>query len=290
MPGPSGLAGITGFVIQNAEASPEAVHGGFVDPKHAEWGETDRPYPWENYTFGTGPHGPYGLENQLLGTDNAPENRTFPAGQLVQDPTADLTPSNHAAPYPREGPLSGNGSCDPDDTTRQLLQSAWIHGTRMGSGRRRLYDPTMHALNDSWTDFYELNPGASTQMPITPQVGNASGGWGSTDREQNALTRQNTYGFDSAHMHRRYATGAIPGNYMWLQPGSRPLVRTFTGGPVNFPIGQDSPFTGDNPGATFGYQGVVLVNTPTQYSPVPEPNVVPMAWDSSGGTMTTGEW
>jgi hypothetical protein len=98
-------------------------------------------------------------------------------------------------------------------------------------------------------------------------------GYGSTDRTS-SFARQNQYGYDSAHSHRRYATGSVPGNYQWMEPGGRPLVKT-TPGPARPAVGQDSPFTNQDLTVAHGVQGAVLQDAPSDYVPPGEPYVAP---------------
>jgi hypothetical protein len=209
------------------------------------------------------------------------------AGTLSDDPTADMVPYyGHAAPWPKD-PI-GDGSVSPDNTIRQVLDNRDIHASDLGSSRKHLYEPTLEANNDSWTDFYTVDAGTSLQPTGVPQsVGITVAGFGSRDRV-NSHARQNSFGFDSVHMHRRWATGSIPGNYMWMKPSSRPMNRSFTG-IRQFPNGVNSPFEGDNPQDAYGLQGVVLTQPPTEYVAPPQPLTAP-AFSSTeeGGTMETG--
>jgi hypothetical protein len=111
--------------------------------------------------------------------------------------------------------------------------------------------------------------------------------WGTRDRTQ-SMARQNEYGFDSAHMFRRWAVGAIPGNHMWMRPGGRPLVKSLPG-PARPAVGVDSPFHGDDLGASFSIDGAMLQNVPTEYLPPPAVKLAPpLEWDESTGPVV--EW
>lgn len=284
----TGLMGTTGYVNENPEASPEQVHGGYVDAAHSNWGEQAQPYPWQRPQDGMQTHGPYGPQNGLLG-DESQATAAFAAGVITDDPTGDRNPygpGQHAAPWPKN-PM-GDQSVFPDNVANQRLQSASIHASDLGASDKHLYEPTLFANNDEWTDFYTVDHGTSLQPQGVPQsVGIVVGGWGSTDRV-NSHAHQNSYGFDSVHMHRRYATGSVPGNYMWMKPGSRPMVRSNTG-LRNFPTGQDSPFEGDDTTSAYGIEGAILSTPPTEYVAPPQPVTTP-AFDPSnaGGTMETG--
>jgi hypothetical protein len=246
------------------QATPEERYGGMADARHANVGEVARPYSWEGIY--EGPHGPYGAENDLLGFDYT--LTTPAAGALGQDPTADLTPRTHAAPWPKGVPQSP----DPETQAEWRAQEASIHASNTGASRRLLYSPTSHALQDSWQGLYEVDPGDSAQDPNVPkQVGFAVGTFASRDRAQ-SLAGQNQYGYDAAHLQRRYATGSIPGNYMWMQPGGRPLVKNLPG-TAQVPVGNDSPFAGQSPAKFFDTHGAVLTDLPYEYSPPPQPAV-----------------
>jgi hypothetical protein len=281
---PSGLTGLTGFVIVQPEAPPEKLHGNPVNPAHGHWGEQAEPFPYHQVSWGLTTHGPYGPENQLLG--ESPEVYTFGAGHGSEDPAYDHTPYTHAAPWPKD-PI-GDMSVSPDNTARKLVESAAIHSTKTNATAKQQLAPTLEAHNDSWSDFYTYNPGTSLQPAGVPQsVGFAVGGYGSRDRV-NSHALQNSYGFDSSHMHRRWATGSLPGNYMYLQPGSRPMVRNLPGG-MRLPVGQDSPFTGDDPFMAFSQTGAILSMTPPDYvaPPLPATATPPMDF---GGTQPGQEW
>lgn len=270
-----GVNSITGFVVTNPEATPFEVHGYPVHPTHSQPGEQASPYPWENI-----PMGPYpGLMNPIDGmiTEIGNNSNALDAGYLAQDPTADQTPSYNAAPFPTEGPTSP--TADQLDmaerlkgSTRQLLESASIHASNLGASLKRLFMPQMLARQDDWQAFYNPETGNDNVPKIPGQFGYAANGIGVNDHVSNAYAKVNAYNFNTAHRHRRYAGGAIPGNNMWMKPGGRPMVRSFTG-IDHFPL--SGAFANDDPGATFGYQGAILQNIPSEYVAPPEPNLAP---------------
>jgi hypothetical protein len=93
-------------------------------------------------------------------------------------------------------------------------------------------------------------------------------------------------------MHRRYAAGHLPGNYMWMRPQGRPLFKTLAG-PARPAIGNESPFAGDDLGFAFSYDtGAVLQSTPQEYVPPPSPNVNTYApvYDDPYGTQAIEIW
>jgi len=270
-----GVNAITGFVVTNPEAPPFEVHGYPVHAEHSNPGEQASPYPWENI-----PMGPYpGLMQPIDGmiTEIGSDQNAMEAGYLAQDPTADQTPAYHAAPFPTEGPTSPTADqLDMSErlrgSTRQLLESASIHASNLGASLKKLFLPQMLAKQDDWTAFYNPETGNDNVPKIPGQFGNNVYGIGVNDHISNEYAKVNAYNFNTAHRHRRYAGGPIPGNTMWMKPGGRPMVRSFTG-IDHFPL--SGAFANDDPGATFGYQGAILQNIPSEYVAPPEPNLAP---------------
>lgn len=270
------VTGLTGFVIGSPEATAAERQGDVADPRHADVGEDDSWYPWEVFPGET--HGPYGTENGLLGDDI--NDGIANAGSLAQDPTADMQPVTHAAPWPKGVPTS----VLPDEVQARRLESADIHASNQGGSREMLYEPTLNAVQDDWVEMRDTTPGMTfpAMVAIPPQVQTGSAGWGSCDVVQ-SMARQNGYGFDSAHMHRRYAAGPVPGNFLWLAGAGRPLVKSVPG-TAKLPVGGDSPFAGQIPGVAFNPQGSVLGVLPATYSPSPDPALAPAFTASDGST------
>jgi len=190
MTGPVGsLTGLQRFDVGDKTATPEQRNGGVADPRHAEIGERTKPYPWEEFP-GEG-HGPYGLENDLLGMDIA--SYEMPAGYLAQDPTADLTPLTRAAPWPK----GVDQSMDPDTVSSRRADMARIHSANMGGSREMLYEPTLNPQQDEWCEIWEVDPGITfpQMVEIPDQLKGSSMGWGCRDRIQ-SFAKQNQYGFD----------------------------------------------------------------------------------------------
>jgi hypothetical protein len=266
-----GVNGITGFVNAAPEAPPFEMQGGPADPLHGNFGEQASPYPWMNV-----PMGPYpgsidplpGIVDDFTGNESG-----LAAGLLAQDPTSDQTPTYHAAPFPKEGPNSAvpdqmDAMGRHEGSTRQLLESLRIHASNTGAALRRLFDFTYGSKQDNWTGFLNEVQGEDL-IPIVPgAVSYNAGGFGANDHTSNAYHKANSYGFNTSHRHRRFATGPIPGNTMWMKPGGRPMVRSFTNF-HNFPT--SGAFAGDDPGYTFGYQGAVLEDVPGEYVAPPQP-------------------
>lgn len=276
-----GIRGIGGYsnkpvIYNNPEATPEQRLGGPYDPRHAQPGETASPYPYE--AFPGEQHGPYGLDNQMLGFDIC--SYTAPAGVMAQDPTGDAQPITRAAPWPKGVPQSNT----PDEVAARLSEVQAIRsGGNFGAARAHMIEPTLNAEQDNWIEYADVDAGQSLQVPVPDQLKSQGG----TDRVQ-SFARQNEYGFDSAHLHRRVAAGSIPGNYMWLEPGSRPQVIDPVG-TANVPVGADSPFTGQNPRQNYSTEGAVLYDLPVAYQPGPEPATVP-GYDASNGAPMVGSF
>lgn len=268
--GLSGLGDYGRAIDLEDQASPEERSGDIADPRHAKVTHGG-PYPYESAQGMNGSHGPYGADNQLLG-----DEWWFyqPAGDEWDDPTFDHTPVTRAAPFPKgvaSGPVPGES---PDHIAEQLRQSAIMHSVKTGAGLKVLYPVSgLGHQNDEWAELDNVTPG-NTDLTTLPKQAMSSGFmFGTTDRTQ-SMARQNSYGYDSAHHHRRYATGSIPGNTMWMKPGGRPLVKTMAG-PARLPTGLDSPFHGQDTGAAFGIHGAVLQNIPTEYAPPSQPYLAP---------------
>jgi hypothetical protein len=285
MAGPSGLQGLSGYVISQPEATPEDIQGGTVNPYHAQSGEQPEPYPWQAVPYGGDSYTVTGPESELV---DAYGFAVLTAGSLDQNPVADHTPYTHDGPWPRD-PI-GDQSTRPDNTADQLMQSFVLHSRNTGAARAMQYSPTLVANNDTWQENWTVDPGTSTlQSNTVPhQIGASVAGFGSTDRIQ-SLAGQNSYGYDSAHVHRRFATGSIPGNYQYLQPGSRPLVRSLGGVLRNFPTGANTPFYGDDTSISYNIDGAILQDSPTEYAAPPEPNTVAPPTGDGGSMVGMGD-
>lgn len=278
--GLSGLAGYQVLIDADNQATPEERMGGVADPSHAKYLAED--YIRRGAQIGE-PRGPYGPDNQMLGDESWFWES---GGSPEEDPIYDHTPSNRAGPWPKgilSGPVGGVG---PDDTGPKLAQLASLHGINTNAGARSLTGGTA-PLNDQWDTVDQLNPGETlTEKPGSKQAMASGYGWGTTDRTASMAT-QNEYGFDSAHQWRRYATGSIPGNYMWMKPGGRPMVKSLAG-PARPAIGVDSPFAGQDLGQSFSINGAVLQNLPSEYVPPPQPALSKA--DVSSASDAVVEW
>lgn len=275
MDGITGLTGLNGPVrsllaTDANQATAEQRSGNAADPRHGTWGEQAVPYSWQSNLVQTGTHGPYGPENALLDDEYW---YSTPAGTPEQDPTMDRTPyRTHGAPKQR-GILSGPVPSDkPNDVAFQLQQSMMNHGIRSNAGLRPLIHPSTYVQQDQWTDFWVMNEGDTRLQPMSRQQMSSHFMFGSRDRTQ-TMAQQNGYSFDTAHMHRRYATGPIPGNTYWMRPGGRPLVKNIPT-VARPPVGSGSPFEGQETMSDYSPQGAYLMATPTQYNPPAQPNLI----------------
>jgi len=281
----SGLSGITGyqvFVDENNQATPEERSGNPADPRHAIRGEQARPYSWESQMTPGGSHGPYGPENGLLGDEGW---YWQPGGDEYDDPDQDHTPMTRAAPFPKgilSGPVPGE---TPDAVSAQRLKSMAIHAVNTGASKR-FQHTSQEPANDTWDGFTITDPGHTDVQETGRQNMSAGFQFGTTDRVQ-SFARQNSYGFDSAHMHRRWAIAPIEGNNYWMRPGGR-VMRKSIAGPARPPIGVDSPFAGDDLGQTFAIGGAILLDTPTEYVAPPQPNLAAAPQNASYDTVV--EW
>lgn len=263
----TGLQPVTGWTEQHPEATAEQRLGGPANPAHArpEWASPE-PMPWELTAWAMTPASPV-IDPGLPGAAEPP---VLPAGiGTIGTPYYDATPyGTHAAPWPK----GVETSVGPDATARQLEQSRAIHADGMGAAKVKMRQ--IDALNDTWEQVW--NPGAESstlQQHVPQQVAMSVGGGGSTDRASNPAG-VNEFDFQNAHLQRRWATGSIPGNYMWMRPGGRPMVHTVLG-PARPPTGAVSPFTGQDLAASYGTQGAVLTTPAAGYSPPPQPYTAP---------------
>lgn len=268
---PKPLTGLAGWVDPHPEATAAQRSGGIADPRHGVVGKGG-PYAYEGRHPGE-MHGPYGTDDDLLGFDFSVH--VMPAGRVGQDPTATLQPKTHAAPWPKGMPMA----VTPDGTEHWRNQENRIHASDTGGARAAEFTPSTNPKQDDWIELLDTTPGVQATAGQDPNVpdqlkGASPTGWGNRDRIQ-SFAKQNQYGFDSAHMHRRYAavgSGAFPGNYMWMRPGGRPMVKSTPGTGI-IPTGVDSPFHGQDAGQPYDTQGAVLQVLPAAYTPPPDPQL-----------------
>lgn len=264
-----GMQGIRGYNLGDPEATPEEVHGRPVNPSHGQWGEEAQPYSWQSQlTNYSGHSGPYGSEAGMYDTA---DYSGLPAGELHQDPRADMVPyRGHAAPT--NVTLSGKLPSQYDAINEQLIQGAENRGTDLGASRKDSLYPGGDPTQDNWAEIWDITDQPGKYPAGQPWTGYAAFGFANNDRPVNPFRKVNQYGFNMGHHHRRFAIGSIPGNYMWLRPSGRPEIKSLPG-PARPATGENSPFTGDDLGASFGIQGAVLVQVPSEYQPPPSPQL-----------------
>lgn len=174
----------------------------------------------------------------------------------------------------------------PDGNSRVLRQSYEAHSVDTGAARkaRASSDPQQ----DHWEGFYNLVAG-DDEVPVTPgAIAYQANGFGVNDRRSNPMAKVNQYGFATSHRLRRFATGSVPGNYMWMLPAGRPMNKTLAG-PAR-PATGEGPFSGQDTTASFGYQGATLQDPATEYVSPPQPLVVPATQDSEDYAPAIALW
>lgn len=286
--GLEGLSGINAISQTDPFATPEERHGGPVGARHYQWGEQAVPYSWQSRITPGGSHGPYGLENQLLG-----DELWFcePAGMAEDNPTfqyvsPDLTRSHASVNNRTQATVHSQY-----DSICEQLDQIDNHSQGDNTSSRMLTDKQGLAQQDDWREIWYVDNGSSDVPATTKQIAYQANGFGVNDAPSNAYHKANLFGWGAKHMHRRYAAGPIPGNYMWLKPGGRPLFKTIAG-PARPPIGGNSPFSGQDVGDAFAYDtGAMLLNQPEEYIPPPAPNIAQRqaAYDDPSGTPPI-EW
>lgn len=290
MAGLTGLQGLAStaqaFQVTEPEATAEQRLGGTADPAHghATWEQPYR-YPWE--ARGAAAQYPVPPDDGLVSHTRF----AHAAGTLTEDPVADLTPyRTHAAPWPK----GVETSTDPDAVARQRIASAAIHASNTGAARNILDTAAGWARQDDWELIDTQREGSTLQDPaISRQLRSAApgAGYGSHDRVS-SLAAQNGYGFAAAHMQRRYAAagrGSIPGNSLWMKPGSRPMIKSIPG-PARPAIGPDSPFTGQDTRAGYSPYGAVLTAVPADYEAPPDPQLGPPLTAAAGTVPGEVSW
>ena len=277
--GLSGIAQLQTIVDDPGQATAEDRSGGVADSAHGQF-LAEQSIP-RGSRMGA-PVGPIGPENQLLGDFDA--FVLTPAGNEWQDPYFDHTPSRRAGPWPK-GIASGPIEFSPDETASNLRQSYALHGIDTNA-EAYIQHGMSEPLNDQWDTVEQINSGHTDVGTVPNQMKSSGFTFGTRDRVQ-SFARQNEFGFDSAHQHRRFAIPNIPGNYMWLQPGGRPMIKTLAG-PARPPIGPNSPFTGDDLGQSFNIDGALLQNVPSEYVGPPQPTLGPSIVADSNDSVV--EW
>jgi len=283
MDGLTALVGLTGYTVDNPEADPEERSGNPADPRHGDVGEKATPYSWQSLqTPGALANSPGPAEDDLI--ESWDVFFSLPAGSMDELVADDTAPWTHSGPWPAD-PI-GDGSVGPDNAVRQLETNAALRSIKVGPAQRAMFRPWANPQQDAWQEIWQVDPN-SDDIPVATDQMKASlapGGRGSTDRRQ-SFAKQNGFGFDSRHIHRRFATGHIPGNFPWMRPGSRPLVKS-TPGPAKPQIGSNSQFAGQDIGAAFETDGAILTGSANAYGGPPIPYVAPsLTGNEDGGEM-----
>lgn len=297
---PIGLRPLSGINIikdDAAFATAEERSGGTVNPFHSHTGEIAKPYSWQSLQTPGASHGPYGPENQLLD-----DEFWFlePAGMPQQDPDYDLNmPSLSRSHGSVNNKVTNYGRVPSQDESIDL-QVAQMNNkaSDLNTSNTMMYNSLGYVQQDDWREIWEINPGNMDAPMNVKQFSHSSGGFGVNDALMNLSRKVNAFGYGSKHMHRRYAQGHLPGNFMWLQPRGRILYKTIAG-TARLPIGPESQFSAvDEPGNAkdigfpFDPYGAVLQNTPTEYIPPPSPNIEPVtpAYTNDQGTDGFDLW
>lgn len=258
------LTGLTGLSPYSAvEAMPEEspeIKSGSADPRHGQ-GTLETVYPWQEPTTPGPVHGPYGIYNEILGY----EPSDLPAGNIYRGIDLETQPDTHAAPVLRIG-IADSDEKNMDHSSWILGESDAIHGdesTNAAGAYKNQPGTIAHSQPplDAW--IYE-NAGTSNLVPVPRQLQSLRG----LDRVQ-GMTVQNENGMDMGHESFRYPMPGVPGNYQWLQPGSRPMLVDGLGRQT-IGVGQDSPFEGQNPYPTYSADGAALGVPGTEYDAPPE--------------------
>jgi hypothetical protein len=159
----------------------------------------------------------------------------------------------------------------PEGNARVLRQSAEAHAVNTNASAEAY--ASSNPLQDHWTGFWNTVLGEDIVAEGSNQVAFQANGFGVNDRTSNPFRKINPYGLNSSHRMRRYAVGSIPGNYQWMRPGGRPMVKTLAG-PAR-PATGEGPFYGQDIGRDYGIQGAVLMDPATEYQAPPQPYVTP---------------
>jgi hypothetical protein len=244
----SGVNGMV-FVDDNPEAGPE-VYTGNPWPSPGAPGYLSQPlrYPGQLWSQG------YGVSPQLPAPDTAviDDDGGYAVPVAVTagpgTPYFDATPNTHAGPW--VGPYETN---IPDQAAARAEVSAAMHADGLDNRPPGLI---IAPMQDDWVEYWNGHADGAL-VGDGGQNSRASAGWGSTDATQNPDGHNQTEDFD-LHGHRRVATGRnLPLNFLWMPGSGRPLVNTVHGLQA-LPVGQGSPYEGQDPSYGYGTAGAVL--------------------------------
>lgn len=246
MPGITGIQPLNGlYAWEQPSADPFTLQGGPADPRHGKpLINPNQPYPSQ---AGGWP----GAQSNTPDADWIDDYECYPsAGVGTPDtPYFDATPNTHAGPWPKGVPTT----VLPDEVAQRRVETAILHADGLDNNKPSLLIPP---LQDTWQDYWNPDDNIPNfQQPVNGQVKHSVGGYGSTDAVSNP-DGHNDHGYGNSHMHRRWGAGSVPGAYMWMKPGGRPLVG-FVPGPARPPVGT-GPFEGQDIGRGFtAYPGVL---------------------------------
>lgn len=255
----SGISGLV-FVDDNPEAPPEVVTGNpWPSPGRPGYQASPLRYPGQLWSQG------YGDTPQLpdpelgLVDDYAPYPTSGTAGPGT--PYFDATPFTHAGPW--VGPYQTN---DPDQAAARTAAAAAAHADGLDG---RLPGLIVAPMQDEWIEYWN-GPADGVLVGDGGQNARVSAGFGSTDVTQNpaGINTTEDYGL---HGHRRVATGHnLPMDFLWMPGKGRPLVSTVHGLQA-LPVGQGSPYEGQDPSYGYGTAGAVLTMPAGDYQPPASP-------------------
>jgi hypothetical protein len=280
----SGLSGLAGIA---PPADQPYYAEGWVDP-YDEYASPADAVGYGQYTWETPPPMPWLYAQDangwtpppvpVLGVDPVP-----PVLGAETDPslaTAPIETGSHTAPWPLTG-LEDSVPYLTDYSVAQLMASADIHASDTGQAEHVLGGP---APANPWQrdDTNYLSAG---ETMLTADVPDQLRGNMGLDHTQ-GFEPDARYGFNEGFVRMPQAHSDVAGNWMWLDPALRP-VEVRPSGYRDWPVGPDSPFSGQVPG-THGLgdvQGAVIDYAPPVYTPPAEPEVAQALTDNAAWSV-----
>jgi hypothetical protein len=256
----SGVRGIQ-FIDDSPEAPPEVVTGNAYSGLtpgygYAPWPAGGQPlrYPGQMYSLGYGEYPVIPDPETGLVDTGAPYPLAGSAGP--DTPYFDATPNNHAGPWPRPV-IDGQR---PDSAAFLMEQSGALHSLGYDNRKPGL---NIAATQDDWGEYFN-GPVDGTLVGDPGQNKHASAGWGSTDITAHPANINEHTDWGN-HFHRRVARGKnVLMNFLWMPGGQRPLHNSVHGLQA-LPVGDASPFTGQDPAYGYGTAGAVLTLPAGEY-------------------------
>jgi hypothetical protein len=176
-------------------------------------------------------------------------------------PYYDATPDTHAGPW-----VAPYDTWHPDGAAERQALSYAAHSDGLDNAKPGLI---IAPLDSDWQEYWN----SPADQPVLADGGmnkRVSGGWGSTDADQNPAGKNTTEDF-SLHGHRRVNNGRnLPMNFLWMPGGQRPLVTSLHGLQA-LPVGAMSPYAGQDPSFGYGTAGAVLTMPAGDYEPPADP-------------------